>query len=125
MKCQPEQKKVNMKNRILLTTIGVAVLATITLSASAHDIALSPRAKDNQIKVIPGVTATQSAPATRVALSPRSAASQIQTAATVANDVNPTLQCRNMTASPKAIQACQANPAMTGCMGATTACSGR
>jgi hypothetical protein len=113
-----------MKNKILLTTIGVAVLATFTLSASAYDLALSPRAKDNQIKVVLGYTAAQPAqpaPATGVALSPRAAANQTPTVASVANDVNPTLQCRNMTASPKAIAACQANPAMPGCRATATA----
>jgi hypothetical protein len=57
----------------------------------------------------------QAAPASAIALSPRADANQIQTVATVVNDVNPTLQCRNMTASPKAIVACQANSAMPGC----------
>jgi len=120
-----------MKNKILLTTIGVAVLATFTFNASAFDyvnadgIALSPRAKDNQIKVVLGYTAAQPAqpaPATGIALSPRAAANRTVKVATVANDVNPALQCRNMmTASPKAIQACEANPAMPGCRTTTTA----
>jgi len=36
--------------------------------------------------------------------------------ASVANDVNPVMECHKMIASPKAIQACAANPAgMSGC----------
>lgn len=105
-----------MKTRNLLLSIGVATLTAITINAGAYDIALSPRAAANQIKTVPGTTVAQAAPATGIALSPRAAASQIQTVPTVANDVNPALACRKMmTASPKAIQACEANPAMPGC----------
>ncbi len=71
-----------MKTRNLLTTIGVAVLATITISAIAGDIALSPRAAANQIKVVPSVAAAQPAQPTQAdqaALSPRAATSQIIT----------------------------------------------
>jgi hypothetical protein len=36
--------------------------------------------------------------------------------ASVAKDVNPVMECHKMIASPKAIQACAANPAgMSGC----------
>ncbi|MGA3163958.1 MAG: hypothetical protein ABSD77_07180 [Verrucomicrobiota bacterium] len=109
-----------MKTQILLTTIGAAVLAAITINAS--DIALSPRAAANQIKSVSGTTVVQAAPATGIALSPRTAANQTITVATVANDVNPTMNCRNMTASPKAIQACTGNPAnMSGCHMSTAA----
>ncbi|MGD0251435.1 MAG: hypothetical protein ABSC01_01920 [Verrucomicrobiota bacterium] len=104
-----------MKTRNILLSIGVATLTAITINAAAGDTALSPRAAANQIKTVPGTTVAQAAPATAIALSPRAAASQTQTVSSVANDVNPTLQCRNMTASPKAIVACQANSAMPGC----------
>jgi hypothetical protein len=115
-------KKVNMKNQTLLTTIGVAVLATFTFSASAYDIALSPRAAANQITTVPGTTVAQAAPATGIALSPRAAANQTPAVASVANDVNPAMNCRhNMTASPKAIQACESNPVMSCCKAAATA----
>jgi hypothetical protein len=99
-----------MKTRSLLITIGAAVLAAITLNVNASDALLSPRAAANQIKTVPGTTVVQAAPATGIALSPRTAANQTFTVAGVANDVNPTIACRNMTASPKAIQACAANP---------------
>jgi hypothetical protein len=104
-----------MKTRNILLSIGVATLTAITINAGAYDIALSPRAAANQIKVVPAATVAQAAPATGIALSPRAAANQTAKVATVANDVNPTLQCRNMTASPKAIAACQASSAMPGC----------
>ncbi len=112
----------NMNTRNLLLSIGVAALTTITFSASAGETALSPRAAANQIKTVPGSTVAQTAPAAGIALSPRAAASQIQTAATVANDVNPAMNCRhNMTASPKAIQACESSPVMPCCKAAVTA----
>ncbi len=105
-----------MKTRNLLITTGVATLTAITINASAYDIALSPRAAANQIKHVPGTTVVQAAPATGIALSPRAAANQTTTVAIVANDVNPSLACRNtMTGSPKAVQACSDNPAMPGC----------
>ena len=117
------QKKKNMKTQILLTSIGAAVLAAITLNVNASDALLSPRAAANQIKTVPGATVVQAAPATGITLSPRTAANQTITVASVANDVNPTIACRNMTASPKAIQACAANPtaAMPCCARSTTA----
>jgi hypothetical protein len=99
-----------MKTQNLLLITGAAILAAITINVNASDTLLSPRAAANQIKTVPGTTAVQAAPATGFALSPRAAANQITKAATVANDVNPTMNCRNMTASPKAIQACAANP---------------
>lgn len=111
-----------MKAQNLILSIGVAVLTTITLSAGAYDIALSPRAAANQIKTVPGVTVAQPAPATGVALSPRLAASETSTVASVANDVNPAMNCRhNMTASPKAIQACEASTTMPCCKATATA----
>jgi hypothetical protein len=111
-----------MKTRNILLSIGVATLTAITINAGAYDIALSPRAAANQVKTVPGTTVVQAAPATGIALSPRAAANRIQTVPTVANDVNPAMNCRhNMTASPKAIQACEANPAMPCCRAAATA----
>ena len=98
-----------MKTRIILTTIGAAVLAAITINASAGDALLSPRAAGNQTKVVPGVTATQPA-FTIQTISPRALGNQAITVSSVANDVNSTITCRNMIGSPKAIQACAANP---------------
>jgi hypothetical protein len=104
-----------MKTRILLTTIGAAALAAITLNVNAGTTLLSPRAQGNQIKIVPEVTVTQPAPAAQ-SVSPRALGNQITTVASVANDVNPVMECHKMIASPKAIQACAANPAgMSGC----------
>lgn len=61
MKRHPIKKKVNMKTRILLTTISVAVLAAVTFQVNASDALLTPRTAGNQIKVIPGVTTAQPA----------------------------------------------------------------
>jgi hypothetical protein len=110
-----------MKTRILLTTIGVAALAAITINVNAETTLLSPRATGNQIKAAPGVTAAQPAFTTQ-AVSPRALGNQAKTVASVANDVNPTIACHNMVASPKAIQACAEHPtAMSGCCKATAA----
>ena len=104
-----------MKIRTLLTTISAAALAAITINVSAGEALLTPREAGNQIKVIPGVTAAQPAFTTQ-AVSPRALGNQTITVASVANDVNPVMECHKMIASPKAIQACAANPAgMSGC----------
>jgi len=104
-----------MKIRILLATLGVATLAAFALNANAGTTLLSPRDTGNQIKTVPGVTATQTAQTVQ-SVSPRTFGNRLTSAATVANDVNPVMECRKMIASPKAIQACAANPAgMSGC----------
>ena len=104
-----------MKTGILLTTIGAAALAAITFNVHAGTTLLSPRAAGNQIQAASGVTATQPTPADQ-SVSPRVLGNQTLTVASVANDVNPVMECHKMTASPKAIQACAANPAgMSGC----------
>lgn len=107
-----------MKTRILLTTIGVAALAAITINVNASDALLSPRAAGNQIKVAPAVADDRNLVAANQdsTVSPRSLGNQTLTVASVANDVNPVMECHKMIASPKAIQACAANPAgMSGC----------
>jgi hypothetical protein len=115
MKRHPNKEKVNMKIRILLTTIGTAALAAITLNVNAGTTLLSPRALGNQINVAPGIAAAQPAPASQ-SVSPRALGNQTSTVASAANDVNPVMECHKMIASPKAIQACAANPAgMSGC----------
>ena len=67
-----------MNTRFLLA-LAVTALATAAFSVSANDAALSPRAKDNQVKLVAGTTAAQPAPASAVAVSPRAQASQIKT----------------------------------------------
>ena len=67
-----------MKTRILLTTIGAAALAAITLNVSASDTLLTPRAAGNQIVVASGVTAAQPAFVTQTA-TPRALGDQTVT----------------------------------------------
>jgi len=93
-------------------TIGAVALAAITFNVNAGTPLLSPRAAGNQIQAASGVTAAQPAPVMQ-SVSPRALGNRTTT---VANDVNPVMECHKMTASPKAIQACAANPAgMSGC----------
>ena len=96
-------------------TIGATALAAITFNVNAGTTLLSPRDAGNQIQAAPGVTAAQPAPVIQ-SVSPRALGNQTTAVASVANDVNPVMECHKMTASPKAIQACAANPAgMSGC----------
>jgi len=108
-----------MKIRILLATLSAAALAAITFNVSAGDPLLSPRAQDNQIKVVPGVTAVQPAqpvPADQAALSPRAAASQI---VTVKGTKVSAVKC-SATGSPKYL-ATVGNAARTTCCNSTLA----
>jgi hypothetical protein len=97
-----------MKTRILLTVLGAAALAAITLNVNAGDGLLAPRAAGNQIKTTPVISAVSAVPAINF-ISPRALGSQNIAVASVANDVNPSIACRSMTASAKAIQACAVN----------------
>lgn len=97
-----------MKTRILLTVLGVAALSIITIHVNAGDALLAPRAAGNQIKTAPVVSTVSAAPVINFA-SPRALGNQPVAVASVSNDVNPTIACRNMTSSPKAIQACAVN----------------
>jgi hypothetical protein len=109
-----------MKNTVLL--LGAAILSTFALRASANGALLSPRAQDSQIKAVSSATASPTAtvsyvtPATALR-SPRATESQTMVVAGVSSDTYSTLACRKtMTASPKAIATCEANPAgMPGC----------
>jgi hypothetical protein len=97
-----------MKN--LLITLSVAAIATVNVMAA--DTYLSPRAKDNQIKVIAGTNTdpnfTAAAPR---AVSPRFADNQIKTAAGTEIAVSPALLCaQRMSGSPKAVAACGEHP---------------
>jgi hypothetical protein len=112
-----------MKTRNLLITIGAAAFAAITINVTASDALLSPRAAGGQSQQVSGTTgaANLASPSTAT-ISPRAAGNQIVTVAGQSNDVNPATQCsRNMTgSSPKAIQACAANPAGMACCAAAT-----
>ena len=114
-----------MKRNILIT-IGAATLTAITMSALADNGALlSPRAQGNQIKHVSGTYNDPDLVAVDQGLvpPPRAAGNEIKTVAGVANDVNPVIACvKNMTASPKAIQACTEQPGtMPNCKPVTVA----
>lgn len=107
-----------MKTRILLSSIGAAVLAAFTLNVNASDARLTPRAAGNQVKMSAGAPLAPVASVTQT-ISPRNLGNQAKTVASTPNDVNPTLGCRNMVATPKTIQACDEHPAaMTDCCNA-------
>ena len=110
-----------MKTKILF--LGAMVTA-FTYTSFAGDVFLSPRAKDNQIKVVTSSISTQGGavtyitPASPAVLSPRAKDNQFKVVKGVDNDFNPYLACQKMmTGSPKAVQACANNPAMPICTG--------
>jgi len=115
MKRHPNKKKVNMKIRILLTTIGAAALAAITLNVNASDVLLSPRAAGNQINVAPGIAAAQPAPASQ-SVSPRALGNQ---PATVKGTETTVVKCSAI-GSPKYL-ATVGNDARTTCCNRTLA----
>jgi hypothetical protein len=102
-----------MKTRNLLITLGAATFAAITINATASDALLSPRAAGSQIQHVSGTASDVNTVAVNTAtVSPRAAGNQIKTVAGQSNEVNPATACAmNMAgSSPKAIQACAANP---------------
>ena len=100
-----------MKTLIPLTLASL-VLATATLNLTAGDALLSPRARDNQIRI---VTGTDASPNTvtqnpNVTASPRALDNQIKTVAGTSTGAD-TLVCkRKMVASPKALGECVSHP---------------
>lgn len=102
-----------MKTRNLILTCGVAAFAAITINANASDSLLSPRAAGNQTRQVSGTASDVNTVAVNTAtVSPRAAGNQIKTVAGQSNEVNPAVACAKSMAgsSPKAIQACAANP---------------
>ena len=101
-----------MKTRNFLVTLGATALAAITINLNAADALLSPRAAANQIKHVSGTNNDVNlVNTTGVAISPRALASQVKTVTGTNNELNPAALCSHyMTGSPKAIQACAANP---------------
>lgn len=104
-----------MKTKLLLS----AMVAAFAVSTFAGDVNLSPRAKDNQIKVVKNTTqktdttVASTATASPKLMSPRAADNQIAKVSGMANERNPYLECQKMmTGSPKAVQACIESGAM-------------
>ena len=111
-----------MKTKILLA-LGAVTLAAFAVSATANDVLLSPRAKDNQLKVVSGATASGTA-ATPVAvnavkLSPRAADAQIKTVKNSAPAGNLAAAKCPVIGSPKAV-ADAGSAARTSCCGMTS-----
>ena len=119
MKSRLNQKKMNMKTRILLTTIAAATLATITLNANASDVYLSPRAAGNQIKHVSGIANDPNLVNTTgiVIVAPRAAGNQATAVAGIKTETTPAMACvKTMSGSPKTVQACAEHPGtMPGC----------
>lgn len=108
-----------MKTKVLVLS---AVVTAFAFTSFAAEPLLSPRAKDNQIKVVTSSISTQGGTVEYVTstspalLSPRAKANQTKVVKGVSNNVNPAFACqKNMTASPKAIQACIESGTMSGC----------
>jgi hypothetical protein len=106
-----------MKTHNLLITLGAATFAAITINATASEALLSPRAAGNQIQHVSGTANDVNlVNTTGITVSPRAAGNQIVTAAGQSSEVNPAIACAaNMTASPKAVQACIESGTMSGC----------
>jgi hypothetical protein len=106
----------------LLMTLGVAAVATMALNAFADDALLSPRAAGNQVKYVAGVNNDVNLLTDHytMTMAPR-AAGGVASIAGTSSEVNPVLACRNMIASPRAIQICAMTPGMPGCKTETAA----
>ena len=97
-----------------------AVVATFTATTFASDALLTPRAKDNQIKVVAAVPETAAITVAYVKsatpVSARVQAAQIKVVKGILCDKNPVLECRNnMKGTPRAVTACSQSVTMPGC----------
>ena len=99
-----------------------AVVTAFSFTSFAAEPVLSPRAQDNQIKIVSSSVQT---PTTTIAyvsantalLSPRDRGNQIKVVSGVSNDVNPALACaKTMIGSPKAVAECNSHTTMPGCV---------
>jgi len=97
-----------MKTQHLLQIVSVSALFAMTISLSASEPLLSPRVKDNQIKIAASVdnspnTVTQNK---NTIAAPRVADNQIKTVAVTSSGTDTLVCSRRMMASPKAIGEC-------------------
>ena len=104
-----------MKTRNSLVALGAVALAAVTLNLNASAALLSPRATGNEVihtsgqnndvnMVALGLTPTEYA-------SPRLAGNKVAKVDSASTAVNPSMRCSaNMTAPPKVVQSCAANP---------------
>jgi hypothetical protein len=127
MKLRQNRKKKKMKTRNILITLGATALAVTTLNLNASGALFSPRAAGNEIIHVAGTNSDPNLVAFGLTsaeyASPREAGNKAVVIAGTNKEVNPAALCSHyMTASPKAIQACAANPSapMPCCVVATT-----
>ena len=99
-----------MKTPHLLITLGAAAFATFNVMAA--DALLSPRAAENQTKIIAGVNSDPNLAATGpVSASPRVIDNRVKTVPGTSTAVSPSLTCtRKMAGSPKIVGACADHP---------------
>lgn len=90
-------------NNIILTAAVAAVAATVNLNAGAAEPLLSPRARDNQIRTVPGVTEDR-LERSLVPGSPRAHDNQIKVVRGVNHDPNLIGRDRNPAVSPRALE---------------------
>jgi hypothetical protein len=107
-----------MKTKVLL--LGAVVTAFAITSFAAAPL-LSPRAKDNQIKIMKSAVEAPAAvayvDASPALLSPRANDNQIKVVKGAFVDVNPALECRkDMIGSPRVVAECSSHTTMPGCM---------
>jgi hypothetical protein len=110
MKQRRLNKKLNMKTRNLLITLGVAALTTANVMAG--DLALSPRASDHQANTIPGTnTDPNLTAAIPRGISPRLAESKVTIVSGKETKTSPALLCsQKMSGTPKMVNACAEHP---------------
>lgn len=115
-----------MKTRHTLVAFGAAAVAAVTLNVKASNAFLSPRAAGSEIIRASAANNDPDLVALRLTsaeyAAPREAPNQTVAVAGANQGVNPSALCsQSMTASPKVIQACAANPSapMPCCIAAT------
>lgn len=102
--------KLKMKTRNLIITLTVAAMATANIMAS--EALLSPRASEQQSKIVSGVNTDPNLAAPGlVSTSPRLVDNQSKTVAGKSTGESPSAVCvRRMAGSPKMISACADHP---------------
>lgn len=106
-----------MKFKVLLLGSVVAAFSFSALAGTGAALlkASAPSNINNQADATVPTIAYVASSATPI--SPRAQANQAKIVQGVANDRNPSLECRsNMTASPRAVAACAQSVTMPGCM---------
>jgi hypothetical protein len=113
-----------MKTRNIITAIGVAAMAAITINLSAGEALLSPRAKDNQIKTAPAAASERNlATENRNILgSPRALDNVVKTVPATKDSVNLATVGRGVIASPRGVETFPKPTVAGACCVAAKAC---